>query len=142
MLKVYETTYYYRLNNTGDWIKVGGTGELMEDRDGLPNEEIIFDSWSWQDVMDYLKVKNLCGFYLEKTLVRKIPYFTCSNVDSYYGPYDAFSQKDFETFTYKRVYTENKDASLWYIMKQFPAEKCIQYLKERGITTCPINSTK
>ena len=142
MLKVYKTTYYYQIDNSGEWIKVGSSGEVIEERENLPYEEIIIDSWSWEDVMDYLNVKSLSGLYSGRTTFRGIPYFSCNNLDSYYGPYEEFRKNSFKTFTYKRVYTENKDASLEHIMKEFPAEKCIQYLKERGITTCPINSTK
>ena len=42
------------------------------------------------------------------------------------------------TILYKYVYEEWKDVPLTYIMKHFPADKFIQYLKERGMATCPI----
>ena len=39
---------------------------------------------------------------------------------------------------YKYVYKEWKDVPLNYIMEHFSADKCIQYLKERGMSACPI----
>lgn len=141
MLKVYKTRYYCQVDD-GEWVKVGGTGKIMEDRTDLSDEDIIFDSWSWSQIMDFLHVKNLDGFYPDKTIFRKRPYFSCYDRDDGYSWCHDFYDGDFNTFTYKRVYIEDEDVSLQYIMDRFPAEKCIRYLKERGITTCPINNTK
>lgn len=140
MIKVYETTYYYQIDGQGDWIKVGGRGEILEDRDGLPDEDVIFDSWSWNDVMDYLTDHNLLGFWKEKTLFRKRPYLICFEVHGESS--DSFYEGDFKTMTYKRVYRERSDVPLQYIVNEFPAEKCVKYFQERGIAWCPLNNTK
>jgi hypothetical protein len=41
--------------------------------------------------------------------------------------------------SYKIEYEEWKEVTLEWIIKNLPADQTIQYLKERGITTCPMN---
>ena len=142
MLKIYTITRYYQLDGQDIWFKVGGTSEVLEDRDGLSNEEVIFDAWSWQELIDYFKEHNLYGFDVGQTLFRKYLYLRCYDADDLYGLGANFCQGDFETLTYKRVYTEDKNVSLDHIMKRFPAEQCMQYMKERGLVMCPLNNTK
>jgi hypothetical protein len=139
MLKPYIVKYYYRIND-GKWEKLDGNGERLEDRDGLPDEEMIWEHWKWQEIMDYLLEHNTPDFHRDSTVFRHIPYFYCSD---YYECYiTKFFFGDFDTFSYKKVYIENEYITLDNIMKKYPAEKCVQYLKERGMAICPMNNVK
>ena len=141
MLKVYQVEYYYSVDG-GKWVQVRDTSEVLEDRDGLPNEEIIFDSYNWNQIMDHLSERSVLGVYKDETFFQHRPYFYCVEEDYYDAWSVRFFEDGFDTFSYKAVYTENKNVSLHYIIKEFPAEKCIQYMKEHGMIIYPINNTK
>jgi hypothetical protein len=53
--------------------------------------------------------------------------------------YNDVEYKHFKSISYMQTYEERKDVSLEWIIKHLPADQAIQYLKERGITTCPMN---
>ena len=138
MLKTYNKKYYYQINGNNEWFRVGDIGQCLMDRDNLPNEELIWDNWNWQMIMDFLKKNTNQYFYRNQTTFRKIPYFYCYD-DDYYTSYRFFFG-DFETFSYKVTFEECNNITLADIIKCYPADLCVQYLKERGIALCPLNN--
>ncbi len=132
MLKVYSISHYVSVDG-GKWYSVGRYGETMFD-DSEP-KEIIIDNGSFDEWYKYLQENSLPGIYDYKTFFKKKP---C--IVTHEWSYDSYTKyTNFNTLVYKTVYKELKGVSLAYIMNNFSADKCIQYLKERGITICPMN---
>jgi hypothetical protein len=130
MLKVYKVDSYVSINNQ-EWFRVGSTGVTM--RDDNPVDKDYLDGVAFDECCKYLKHNKLDGVWLDYTLIKKKP-ILC--VD--YGYFNEERYKYVDAISYKNVFSEWQSVSLEYIIKHFPAEKCIQYLKERGMTTCPI----
>ena len=130
MLKVYTVKSYVSINGE-EWEEVGSTGYTV--RDDEPTEKIFFENFTLSQCYEYLKEKSLDGIWRDKTFFRKRPMI-------YIGRsfYSGIGYTYFNTISYKYVYDEWKDVSLDWIMKHASADQCIQYLKERGVTACPI----
>ena len=130
MLKVYTVKSYVSING-GDWQQVGYNGHTILDDN--PTEITILDNATFNECYEYITQHSLNGICLDHTLFKKKPiiYINDSRSDSH--RYDQF-----DTISYKYVYEEWKDVPLNYIMEHFSADKCIQYLKERGMSACPI----
>ena len=132
MLKVYRVKNYVSVDG-GKWYRVGETGRTMFD-DSNP-KEMIYDNWSFNRWCEYLQQSSLDGIYYRTTFFKKKPYIV-----THWYTYDSYEKyTHFNTLSYKTVYEEMENISLADIMKDFPADQCIKYLKERGITTCPMN---
>lgn len=130
MLKVYTVKSYVSINGE-EWQHVGIDGHATSADD--PTEKIFFEDFTFNQCYEYVKRKGLDGIWRSETFFRKRPML-------YIGKwfYEAKSYTYFDTISYKYVYDEWKDVSLEWIMKHLSANQCIQYLKERGMTACPI----
>lgn len=130
MLKIYTVSSYVSIDGS-DWQQVGDNGYAAADDN--PTEKIFFENFTFEQCYEYLQGKGMDGIWRSKTFFRKRPML-------YIGEwfYEAKRYTSFNTISYKYVYEEWKSVSLEWIMKHLSAEQCIQYLKERGITTCPI----
>ena len=132
MLKVYSVHSYVSVNN-GKWYEVGSTGIAMMDE--TKSKEVIIDNGSFDEWCKYLQENRLDGIYYGTTFFKKKPCIITH--EWYYDYYEKYTH--FDTLLYKDVYKEMPNVSLNYIMENFSADKCIQYLKERGMTACPMN---
>lgn len=126
MLKAYKVKTYIAINDKPKRkIREIGYG-LIEDE--LPR--VITTLWSFQDCFD--KKLPTIGIQSGTTLFRKRPYveivYSWDDIDRYYN---------FDTVTIERHY-EPYDITLDELFKEYSADECIQYLKDRGITACPI----
>lgn len=130
MLKVYKVKSYVSING-GDWQRVGYNGHAILDDN--PTEITLLDNATFNECYEYITHHSLNGICLDHTLFRKKPIFYIG--DSWF---EGHRYDHFDTISYKYVYEEWEDVSLNYIMNNFSADKCIQYLKERGISACPI----
>lgn len=135
MLKVYIATSYVSVDG-GEWREVGDWGYTMKDEE-CAKGKIILDNVSFRQCQEVLKAKYIESLYNGQTLFRHRPY-----IRVYYNWYNYDEYYHFDTISYKIVYKEWESVTLEYIMEHFPADKTIQYLKERGINTCPIINTK
>ncbi len=131
LLKVYKRTTYAAINGER-WEKVGRTVKIMSADD--PTETVIFENKTFEECFEYLKNHDVYGLGYEYTFFRNEP----AVLIGYTGDLSATRYKYFDTISCKHIYKEDNDISLDEIMKRFSADKCIQYLKERGITACPI----
>ena len=132
LLKVYNRKTYVSIN--GDrWEQIGETTKRIMSSDN-PTETIIFENKTFKECFEYLGNHDVCGLYREYTVFRNKPAVLICYTDSL----SSTRYKYFNTISCKHVYEENNYISLDEIMKDFSADKCIQYLKERGITACPI----
>ena len=130
MLKVYRVKSYVSINGE-DWWHVGYDGHTI--RDDNPIEKILLNNATFDECFEYINEHELDGIYLDYTLFRKKPIFYIGG-----GYFDSHRYDHFDTISYKYVYEEWKGVPLNYIIEHFSADKCIQYLKERGMSTCPI----
>ena len=131
MLKVYTIESYVSIDGA-DWMHVGADGHAA--RSDNPTEKIFFENLTLEECHKYVTEHRLDGVWPSKTFFRKKPMLYIGD-----GYFSSSSYYSFNTISYKYVYTEWKSVSLEWIMKHLSAEQCIQYLKERGITTCPMN---
>ena len=132
MLKVYHCYTYVSMDG-GDWRRLGDSGYRITDEE--LSERIILDNASFADTREYLK-NNICNaMYNDETFFGHKPIIKIGYSDAW----DYVSYKHFDTLSYKIVYKEWKSVTMKWLMEHASADQVIQYLKERGITTCPMN---
>ena len=132
MLKIYTVVSYVSIDGA-KWRSVGQVGHYCthEDRD----VKLILDKSSFDEVREYNKSHFLDGVWNISTFWRNKPAIAIKYRDAW----DDVVYKSFDTMSYKNVYTEDKNVTLEWLMKHLTADQTIQYLKERGITACPMN---
>lgn len=132
MLKVYEVRSYVSVDDA-EWRRVGRIGYCCTDEDR--DVKFILDKSSFDEAREYLSNNFLDGVYNSETFWRSKP-----TIAVYYrDAWDGVAYRNFNTISYKNVYTEDKNVTLGWMMENLSAEQTIQYLKERGITACPMN---
>lgn len=131
MLKVYNVTDYVSIDGA-PWREVSDTGYRVSDKE--LQTKLVLDEVSFDEAREFLSNNHIWGVWNYETLFRHKPIIAVS----YYSNYEPVRYKHFNTISYKTEYTEWKDVSFDWLMKHFSAEQCIQYLKERGMTACPI----
>lgn len=131
MLKVYNVDGYVSVDGA-EWRSVGHLGYSCTDEDC--DVKFILDNVSFAEACEYLSNNFLDGVCNSETFWRSKPTITVR----YRDVWDKVEYQSFSTISYKNVYTEDKNVTLGWMMDHLSAEKVIQYLKERGITACPI----
>lgn len=137
MMKIYKVHNYVSIDG-GDWRKVTRSWfdcDRCEVHSSKPRMKFILSGNSFNEAYEYLSNNKVDGLLSDTTFWRKKPQIWIQYEDAL----EAVEYKHFHVITYKREYVEWTDVSLEWIMKNLPADQCIQYLKERGITTCPMN---
>ena len=132
MLKVYRVHDYVSIDGA-DWREVGGYGTNVID--GEAENKLCLDNASFAEAYEYITYNYLSGVWNGTTLFRNKPIIKVSYNDAW----DPVEYHHFKTISYKREYKEWKDVSLKWLMEHTSADQFIQYLKERGITACPMN---
>lgn len=133
MLKVYEIINSVSVNGE-HWRRVGGYRHIIIDESEKDALIITLENMSFNEVYECLSYKGLDGIWESETYFKHKPII---KVD-YNGSLDPFPYKKFKQMSYKRELREWESVSLEWIMKNASADQCIQYLKERGMTACPI----
>lgn len=131
MLKVYTVKSFVSIDD-GEWQKVGTNGHLVADDATIDCQKIFFKNITFNQCWKLLDSSSFDGIYKDYTLFRRKP---CIYVKGHNG---WIGYKSFNSISYKYVYEEDHYASLDWIMKHCSAEQCIQYLKDRGMTVCPM----
>lgn len=131
MLKVYRVGSYYKVDDD-EWTRCGDTGYTIREE---TNDEckIHLDKVPWSYVYEHPELK---GIYIGETFLRHRPYVEVSH--GWLDEGRRFYEGDFKEFSYMDIYTEWDTCSLEWIMKHASAEQTIQYMKERGMTVCPL----
>jgi hypothetical protein len=133
MLKVYNVYDYVSIDGA-KWRTVGGYGGYR-----IADEEVettlVLDNVSFEDAREYLSHNLLDGVWNDSTLFRNKPIV----VVSYQDAWDPVSYRHFNTLSYKREFKEWNNVTFEWLTTHLSADQVIQYLKERGITTCPMN---
>lgn len=136
MLKTYRVKYYVSIDG-GEWRQVEEGihyNEVLRDDDKPTEEYLLPKTMTFEEFYEYIKSSPLYGVNYGKNIFGKqyikILYdWSWDSWESYYK---------FNTISYKRVFEECA-MTLSEIFERFSSDKAIQYLKERGITTCPMN---
>lgn len=131
MLKVYSVVSYVSVDDA-KWRSVGQIGYCCTEDEC--DVKLILDKSSFDEVREYNNTHFLDGVWNISTFWRNKPAIAIKYRDAW----DDVVYKNFNTMSYKNVYTEDKNVTLGWMMDHLPAEKVIQYLKDRGITACPI----
>ena len=132
MLKIYTCKHLVSINSK-EWEQVWWDVNVMKD-DASPDEIVLVDKMSFDKFYNILQVQPMTHVRAGKTLFRKRPKIT---VEYDYDHIKHYTH--FDTISCKVTYEEIKNPTLYSIMRYFPSDQTIQYLKERGITTCPMN---
>ena len=132
MLKVYNVVSYVSVDGA-NWRSVGHPGHCCTDEDR--DVKLILDNASFAEAREYIGNHFLGGVYNSETFWRNKSVIAVHYRDAL----DDVVYRNFNTISYKNVYTENKNVTLGWMMEHLSADKVIQYLKERGLTTCPMN---
>ena len=131
MLKVYTRKYWVSINHK-EWEQVWLSRDIMTDNP--PSEAIVVDKLSFDEFYALLQNGSMDHIRAGKTLFRKRPKIVIEY------DYDRIKRHThFDSISCKVTYEEIKKPTLYSIVRCFPAEDVIQYLKDRGITTCPMN---
>ena len=133
MLKVYEIIDSVSVDGK-DWCRLRSCRHIIIDESEKDAMTITLENMSFDAMYEYLSHKYLSGVWASETYFRHKPII---KID-YVGSLDPSPYKKFKQMSYKRKLKEWKNVSLEWIMKNASADQCIQYLKERGINTCPI----
>ena len=132
MLKIYDVIDYVSVDGS-DWRVVGRDGYCCTDEER--DVKFILNNASFEEAYEHLSNNQQDGIWCGKTYWREKPLiFIC-----YQDAWDSVRYNHFHQMSYKRIYKENNGVHLSWIIKNLPADQTIQYLKERGITTCPMN---
>jgi hypothetical protein len=136
MLKIYQVHNYVSIDGA-DWREVV-SGFLADCQCiALESCEIKYAllNRTFDDVRECLKNHRLDGIWNDTTFWTRKPIICVRYADAY----NDVEYKHFKSLSYMQTYEEWRDVSLEWIIKHLSAEQAIQYLKERGITTCPMN---
>ena len=126
MLKAYKVKTYIAVDNKPkEEVFQIGYGLAEED---LPR--IVTTTWSFQDCFD--KKLPTPAIQSGTTIFRKRPYVEIEYSWDWHCRY-----YNLDSITIERHY-EPYDVTLNELIKDYSADQCIQYLKERGMTVCPI----
>ena len=90
---------------------------------------------SFDETREYFNNHKLDGVWNDTIFWGKKPTICVRYCDAW----DDVVYKHFNTISYKQEYVEWTDVSLEWIIKNLHADTAVQYLKERGITACPMN---
>ena len=131
MLKVYNVYDYVSIDGA-KWRAVGRTGYKVTDEE--VENKLILDNASFEDAREFLSNNILDGVWNDSTFFRNKPTVCVGYQDAW----EPVTYKRFNTISYKTEYKEYQNVTTKWLMEHLSADKFIQYLKERGITTCPI----
>ena len=134
MIKIYKVYSFVSIDNA-DWCRVGGFRYRVTSED--VENMLILENLSFDEAYEYLLGKSLCGIYSSSTSPLLGKSKSIINIE-YNDSWCSVKYKHFEKISYKIEFSEWNDVTLNWIIKNLPADECIQYLKERGITACPI----
>lgn len=115
------------------YIKIDNKSRLLDISYGLTEGElpnVVATTYSFKDCFN----TELPTSYIttDTTLFRKRPYVEIEYDWDYCERYYSF-----DSLTIEQHY-EPYGMTLNELFRQFSADECIQYLKDRGITSCPI----
>ena len=133
---------YYSIENIlviNDKVCGREWGYKMMDSSENPGEETqCFKGWDWIKLMkngEHLPSRGTC-FWSKRGFFKKRFYLNVCNMAGWVCPLYSLEPED--NIRVVTTYTEYS-VSLKKILEYHDSEKAIQWLKDRGMTTCPMN---
>lgn len=139
MKKVVKVVKEYRVNGN-QWINIGFKNCTLsiDYRDEKYCEtKVLCKIDNWKDALEYLKNDMLCNSSVEYTIFKRTPYLHLYNPHNWNYEWIDVKEKEFELLEVRLRYIEYP-CSLKELVDLLSANDFIQYLKDRGITTCPM----
>ena len=135
MKKVVRVVKEYRVN--GDkWIDISLWKHIIyKEETECKNKMRKIDNW--KDALEYLKNDMLRNSSVEYTIFKRTPYLHLYNPENLDYEWIDVKEKEFELLEVRLRYIEYP-CSLKELVDLLPANDFIQYLKDRGISTCPM----
>jgi hypothetical protein len=133
MLTIYNKHYYISVDNA-PWRVLGASGICMLESSQVNPETIVFENLNFEECYNTLQREMFSSIHCGTTEFLKKPVIYVG----YAGSYDFEVYKHFNTISYKITCEEYTYCTLHDIMRRFPADQTIQYLKERGMAACPL----
>lgn len=127
MLQTYKTYTYIVVDGKEQWMPFDTKVILVEKL----NHETIEEVYTFDEIIKN-NAAGLNYIVVGKNWLFKRPYV---KIEYSWGYEKLYYQ--FNTLTVKKYY-KPYDITMSELFDSFPADKCIQYLKERGMTACPI----
>ena len=131
MLKVYNYYAYVSVDGV-EWRRIDDGHKITDEE---PSDCLILNNATFDEVREYLSEHIVWGMSNDSTFFRKKPIISIYYSDAW----GSVEYKHFKTLSYKKVYKEWENVPLKWLMEHATADQFIQYLKEHGITTCPMN---
>lgn len=126
MLKAYKVTTYIAVDDKPK-------REIFQKGYGLTEGELPDVATTICSFQDCFNITLPTGaIQTNKTLFRKRPYVEIEYAWDWHDRY-----YNFDSITIERHY-EPYDVTLNELFEDYSADQCIQYLKDRGMTACPI----
>ena len=126
MLKAYKSTTYIAVDDKPK-------REVFQKGYGLTEGELPDVTTTICSFQDCFNTQfPTMAIYTDTTLFRKRPYVEIEYSWDWHDRYYNFDSITIE------IHYEPYDITLNELFEDFSADQCIQYLKERGITACPI----
>lgn len=137
MNRFYRTEYYISINGDTELNMYGCLSRENLHYGEIPDNEHI-------DFGNVLELKSFIGhygnqFYNKRTLIGKRPFVEWNDG---WGCSRRYYDDKFKSSRYGKVYTEVdlSNASVEYLMKNLCADDFAKWLKDNGISNCPIIS--
>ena len=131
MLKIYDAISYVSVDGA-KWRSVGVTGYRVSEEE--LTEAFRLNNMSFNESYQFLSYFHLDGIGTDRSFFRKKPIIWVKYRDAW----ESVEYRRFKTISYKTCYVEKAYITLDWIMKNLTVDQAAQYLKERGMTTCPI----
>ncbi len=127
MLQAYRIETYISIDGKKQYMPFATKIILAEDLEF----KVIHKTYTFQELVD----SNAAG--VDFILIGKLWPFDKPYVKVQYSWSCEVKYVEFDTLTVEKHY-EPYNITMNELFDEFPAEQCIQYLKERGMTACPI----
>lgn len=129
MLKSYKYKLQISLNGAA-WCTIDyGETKLCEEHE---IEKVLIDNLSFAEAHEWMLHNHRCQWEAGYTLFKKRP-----KIKIQYGWSTIETYRSFDTISIRAIY-EERPITMRELQYE-DADTVIQYLKERGITTCPMN---
>lgn len=135
MKKVVRVVTEYRVN--GDkWIDISFWKHIIY-KEEIECENKMRKIDNWEDALEYLKNDMLRNSSVEYTIFKRTPYLHLYNPKNWNYEWIDVKEKEFKLLEVRIRYIEYP-CSLKDLVDLLSANEFIQYLKDRGISTCPM----
>lgn len=136
MKKVIEVRKQYRLNNSEEWIDVTNFHPISyREESECEDKYRVIDTW--QDAVGYVTEGLLPNAEMHMTFFKKRIYLILPNNNIYEDFRTVVNEKDFKKMEVRVIYRKYH-CSMKELANILSADEFCEYLKDRGISTCPM----